>query len=184
MSSDFIDSLLGSRLESIISSLRKNLSLINVGRPNPDIIGSIRLEYCGSNSQINYLASIKIVDGNSIVVTPYDRSTIKIISDAIAKSELGLNPMNDGADIKVIFPPLSEERRNNLVKLVKERGEETKIAIRNLRRDAKEEIKRQNENLSQDIERRYNDDLEKVIFDAIRQVDSIIAEKSSNIMKV
>lgn len=184
MSSDFIDSLLASRLDSIISSLRKHLSLINVGRPNPDIIGSIHIEYCGSNSQINYLAGIKVVGGNTVVVTPYDRATIKIISDAIAKSDLGLNPMNDGADIKVIFPPLSEERRNDLVKLVKERGEETKIAIRNLRRAAKDELKRQNENLSQDIERRYNDELQKAIDDAIAQVESIICEKSENIKKV
>ena len=168
---------------SIISSFRKNLSLINVGRPNPDIIGSIRLECCGSYSQINYLASIK-VDGNSIVVTPYDRGTIKIISDAIAKSNLGLNPMDDGTAIKVIFPTLSEERRNELVKIVKDRGEETKIAIRNLRHVARDEIKRQNEKLSQDIERRYNDDLQRIIKDAIDQVDSIIAEKSKNIMTV
>lgn len=184
MSSTFVDGLIASRLDLIISSFRKNLSLINIGRPNIDVIGSIRLEYCGSYSQINYLAGIKVVDGNTIVVTPYDRSTIKIISDAIAKSDLGLNPMNDGEVIKVIFPPLSEERRNDLVKLVRQRGEETKIAIRNLRRDAKEELRRQNENLSQDIARRYNDDLEKVIADAISQVESIIKEKSSNIMKV
>lgn len=183
MSLDFIDSLLGSRLDSIISSLRKNLSLINVGRPNPDIIGSIRLECCGSYSQINYLASIKVV-GNSIVVTPYDRGTIKIISDAIAKSNLGLNPMDDGAAIKVIFPPLSEERRNELVKIIEKRGEETKITIRNLRRVVKDEIKRQDENLSQDIEKRYNDDLQRIIDEAIDQVDSIIAEKSKNIMTV
>lgn len=184
MSSDFIDTLLGNRLDTIISSLRKHLSLINIGRPNPDIIGSIRLEYCGSFSQINYLASIKIIDNNTIVVTPYDRGTIKIISDAIAKSDLGLNPLNDGTAIKVVFPPLSEERRNGLVKLVKERGEETKIAIRNLRRDAKDELKCQDEKLSQDIARRYNDELQKIIDDAINQVESIISEKSANIKKV
>ena len=184
MSLDFIDSLLGSRLDSIISSFRKNLSLINVGRPNPDIIGSIRLECCGSYSQINYLAGIKVVGGNTVVVTPYDRGTIKIISDAIAKSNLGLNPMDDGTAIKVLFPLLSEERRNELVKIVKERGEETKIAIRNLRRDVKDELKRQDENLSQDIARRYNDELQRIIDDAIKQVDSIIREKSENIMTV
>lgn len=178
------DSIVGSRLDSIISSLRKHLSLINVGRPNPDIIGSIHVEYCGSNSQINYLASIKIVDGNSIVVTPYDRGAIKIISDAIAKSDLGLNPMNDGADIRVVFPLLSEERRKGLVKLVKQRGEETKIAIRNLRREVKDELKRQSENLSQDVERRYNDDLQRIIDDAIKQVENIILEKSDKITKV
>ena len=131
------------KMAKSISSLRSEYGAIRAGRANPSILDRINVEYYGAPTPLNQLSNISSPDPRMLVIQPFDASSIGDIERAILKSDLGLNPTNDGKIIRLVFPQLTEERRKDLSKLVKKYGEECKIAIRNIRRQSNDELKRQ-----------------------------------------
>ena len=124
------------KMKKTIASYQDNLSTIRAGRANPDVLKKIEVDYYGSPTSISSIAEIKVTDARTIVITAWDKSAMKGIEKAILTSELGINPQNDGSAIRLSFPPMTEERRRELSKQISKMGEDAKVAIRNIRRDA------------------------------------------------
>ena len=141
-----------SKMKKSIEAYMENLSTIRAGRANPDVLKKIQVDYYGSPTAISAIAEIKVTDARTIVITAWDKSVMKGIEKAILTSDLGIHPQNDGSCIRLSFPPMTEERRKELTKQVAKYGEDTKVAIRNIRRDANDKIKamKKNSELTED----------------------------------
>lgn len=174
------------RMEKAIGSLKKELSTIRAGRANPSLLDKIVVEYYGSNTPLNQLANITTPDPRTLIIQPWDKNVASEIEKAILKSELGLTPNNDGVVIRINIPSLTEERRKELVKLVKKTGEESKVAIRNIRRDGNEELKKieKSGEISEDESRRTQDEIQKLTDKYIDEVDKLVSHKEEEIMEV
>ena len=173
------------RMEKAISALRKELGSLRAGRASPGMLDRIQVEYYGALTPVNQLANITIPDARTLLIQPWDKTSLATIEKAILKSDLGLTPANDGSIIRISIPMLTEERRVELVKLTKRAGEEAKVAIRNIRRDANDEVKkREKTDVSEDESRRVQDDIQKLTDKHIAEVDKVIAAKEKEIMEV
>lgn len=176
------------RMKGSLDTLKKEMSTVRTGRANPGLLDSIQVEYYGSPMPLNQLASVSVPESSTLVIQPYDKTSIKLIETAILKSELGLNPANDGNVIRLPIPPLTEERRRELTKVVNKMGEEIKTAIRNVRRDANEDVKRlekdKSASLSEDAAKKALDQIQKLTDEHIKEVDEAVKHKDAEILKV
>jgi ribosome recycling factor len=166
--------------------LRRELGTIRTGRANPGIIEHVQIDYYGSPTPLLQLASISAPDPRQLLVQPYDRSSLGAIEKAIRQSDMGFNPTNDGSLIRIVIPQLTEDRRRDLVKMVHKRVEEAKVAIRNVRRDTNDEIRkmRKDKDITEDDEKRAQEQLQKATDGAIHQADSIGRSKEAEMLEV
>jgi len=174
------------RMKKSISALEGELATIRAGRANPAVLDKITVDYYGVPTAINQVAAISVAEARILVIQPWDASLLKNIEKAIQTSDIGINPNNDGRVIRIVFPPLTEDRRHDLVKQIGKNAEETKIAVRNIRRDAMEKLKAQKK--SSDITEDDYDDCEKDIQDLTdkycKEADDIVAKKEKEIMEL
>jgi len=174
------------KMQKSIEAFKANLAKIRTGRANPGILEHIMVDYYGNPTPISQVANLGLADARTINVTPWEKNMVAVVEKAIRDSDLGLNPATQGVVIRVPMPPLTEERRKELTKVVKSEGEETKIAIRNLRRDANEHLKRliKDKEISEDEERRAQDEIQKLTDRFVADVDKLVVEKDKEIMTV
>jgi len=175
-----------SKMEKTISVLKSDLSAIRAGRANPHVLDKINVEYYGTPTPINQLATIQVPEARQIVIQPWDAKILNDIVKAIQTSDLGINPNSDGKVIRLIFPPLTEERRKELTKDVKKIGEQSKIAIRQIRRDAMENYKKQEKakEITEDDLKTIEKDIQKLTDEYIEKVDDIVNAKIEEIMEI
>ena len=172
-----------SKMQKAIDTFSEHLETIRTGRANAGMLAGVEADYYGCPTPINQISSITVVEGRQLVVKPYDSSSLKAIEHAINKSDLGLNPQNDGSVIRINVPALTEETRKELCNKVSKLSEEAKIAVRNLRRDANE-IAKKDDTLTEDAEKECLEKIQKLTDEMIKKVDSVAAEKEKEIMTV
>lgn len=174
------------RMEKAEHALSKQLGTIRAGRANASLLDRITVDYYGAPTPINQIASISIPEARLLVITPFDKNSLEDVEKAILKSDLGLSPNNDGTVLRLSIPQPTEERRRELVKEVKKEAEEAKVAIRNIRRDANDELKKleKNGDITEDDLRTYGDDVQKITDTSIKQIDEIAKNKEAEIMEV
>ncbi|GGE25249.1 ribosome-recycling factor [Marinithermofilum abyssi] len=174
------------RMEKAIQALKRDLASLRAGRATPALLDKVTVEYYGTETPLNQMANISAPEPRMLVVQPWDKSALADIEKGILKSELGLTPTNDGNIIRITIPALTEERRAELVKVVKKTGEEAKVAIRNIRRDANDDVKKleKNGDISEDEARRGQDEIQKLTDKFIAEVDSVVSAKEKEIMEV
>ena len=174
------------KMQKSVAAYKENLSTIRAGRANPDVLKKITVDYYGSPTAISAIAEIKVTDARTIVITAWDKSAIKGIEKAILTSDLGINPQSDGSAIRLSFPPTTEERRKELSKQISKLGEEAKVAIRNIRRDANDKVKAEKKasTMTED-EAKQSDKLVQDLTDKyIKEIDAITAAKTKEIMEI
>ncbi len=174
------------KMKKSVEALRQHLTTIRTGRASPALVEHLQVEAWGSSMPLNQLAGISTPDARMIVIQPYDKSTIKAIEKAIQNSELGINPSNDGVVIRLAVPPLTEDRRRALTKQVKSQVEESKVAVRNQRRDALDAVKKleHDKQISENDQRRGQEKLQELTDKYIREVEQIGAAKEAEVMEV
>lgn len=173
------------RMDKAVQALKRELGTLRAGRATPSLLDRVHVDYYGSPTPLNQLANINTPDSRTLMIQPWDKSSLSEIERAIQKSDLGLTPANDGSLIRLTIPPLTEERRVELVKLTKKFGEEAKVAIRNIRRDANDDIKKlEKTDISEDESRRHQEDIQKTTDKFIAEVDKVLAAKEKEIMEV
>ncbi len=177
---------LHSRIDKTLEDLRKELAKIRTGRANISVLDGIRVDYYGTPTPLSGVAQLNAPEPRLITVKPWDKGVIKDIERAIKEANIGLNPMNDGELIRLPIPPLTEERRKDIAKQVKAKGEEHKVAIRNVRRDANEALKVQlkNKAITEDDVKRTTEKVQKETDAGVAKVDEIIAKKEKEVMEV
>src|SRR4030042_200732 len=173
------------KMKKAVDALTRDLASIRTGRASPALVEHIKVDYHGVLTPLNQIASISIPEAKMILIQPWDRTSIRDIEKAILKSELGLNPTNDGNVIRIVIPALTEERRKDLIKAVHKRSEETRIILRNMRRDGIENLKRaeKEKQLSQDQLTRATEQMQKLIDSFIDKVNKIGHDKEVEIME-
>ena len=166
--------------------LVKELSSLRAGRASAQVLDRILVDYYGSPTPVNQVGNISSPEPRLLVITPYDPSVLNPLEKAIQKSDLGINPSNDGKCIRLVFPELTEERRKELVKAVRKKGEDSKVAIRSIRRDAIEQIKKQKKDgeVTEDDQKKLEEQAQKLTDSTIKDIDKIIADKEKEIMEV
>jgi ribosome recycling factor len=174
------------RMSKSLESLRHELAKIRTGRAHPSLLEHVHVDYYGSEVPIGQAASVTVEDARTLSVTPWDKTMVQPIEKAILKSDLGLNPTTAGQVIRIPLPPLTEERRRELGKVVHHEGENAKIAIRNIRRDANHHIKEllREKEISEDAERKAESAIQEVTNIAVSKVDEIVAEKEKEILEI
>lgn len=174
------------RMTKAIQSYTRELASIRAGRANAALLDRITVDYYGAPTPVNQLAGVSVPEARLLVIQPYDKTILSEIEKAILKSDLGLTPSNDGNIIRLSIPQLTEERRKDLVKLVKKESEEGKIAIRNIRRDANDDLKKleKSGDITEDDLRGYTDDIQKLTDEHINKIDSITKDKEKEILEV
>ena len=165
-------------------SLAREFGAIRAGRANASLLDRITVEYYGAPTPLNQLASITVPEARVLLISPFDKGSIADIERAINESDLGINPANDGSVIRLVIPALTEETRKELAKEVKKVGENAKIAIRNIRRDAMDEAKKQEKEITEDQLKTLEKDIQKATDDAVNKIDSMIAEKEKELLTV
>ena len=175
-----------SRMNKTISVFEENLSEVRAGRANPAILNKISVEYYGTPTPINQVAGISVPEARLIMIQPWDTSILKEIEKAILASDIGINPNNDGKVIRLAFPELTEERRKELVKEIKKMAEESKVAIRAIRRDAIDKAKamQKNSEITEDDLRGAEDSVQKLTDKKIEEIDKILADKEKEILTI
>lgn len=174
------------RMKKSIEALRQELKKLRTGRAHTSLLDHITVEYYGSEVPLSQVANITIDDPRTLAVNPWEKPMVSVIEKAIMNSDLGLNPTTAGTLIRVPLPPLTEERRKDMIKLVKSEGEQGKVAIRNIRRDANTHIKGllKDKEISEDDERRAEDDIQKLTDKYIAEVDKVLEEKEKDLMEI
>jgi ribosome recycling factor len=174
------------RMQSALEALKKELGSIRTGRASLSLLDGMTIDYYGTPTPLQQLASLSIPESRQIAIQPWENKIIPDIEKAILKSDLGLTPMNDGKVIRITIPILTEERRKQLVKVVRKRAEEAKVAVRNIRRDSNEELKKfeKEKHLSEDDVKKEQDEIQKITDANIKKVDEIIEHKEKEIMEV
>ncbi|AGK53081.1 MAG: frr [Bacillus sp. (in: firmicutes)] len=174
------------KMSKAISAYTRELASIRAGRANASLLDKLTVEYYGAPTPVNQIAGISVPEARLLVIQPYDKTILGDIEKAILKSDLGLNPSNDGSIIRLAIPQLTEERRKELVKVIKRDSEEAKVAVRNIRRDANEDLKKleKNGDITEDELRGYNDNIQKLTDDHISKIDGITKDKEKEIMEV
>ena len=174
------------KMNKTISAFSRELASIRAGVANASLLDRIQVEYYGAPTPINQIAGVSVPEARLLVVSPYDRSALGDIEKAIMKSDIGITPTNDGNVIRLMIPALTEERRKELVKLVKKEAEETKVAIRNVRRDANDDLKKAEKagEITEDALRGFGEDMQKLTDNFIVKVDELAKEKEKEILDV
>jgi ribosome recycling factor len=174
------------KMRATVEGLKKELATIRTGHASPALIEHIKVEYAGVPTPLNQIAGISAPEATLLVIQPWDRSSLAGIEKAILKSDLGLNPTSDGNVIRLSIPPLSEERRQELTRVVRKRAEERKIAIRSLRHEAMAELKglEKNKDISQDEHKRALDQLQKLTDSSVANIEQIAHDKEAELMEV
>lgn len=175
-----------SKMSKSLESLKATLAKIRTGRAHTGILDHIEVEYYGSQVPLTQVANVNLLDARTLAVQVWEKGMGAVVEKAIRESDLGLNPQAMGESIRVPMPALTEERRRELTKVVRGEGEETKIAVRNLRRDANEALKRlvKDKEISEDDERRAQDGIQKLTDQFVAEVDKLVAQKEAEVMKV
>ena len=174
------------KMKKSVEAYAKSLSVLRVGRASPDVLAKITIDYYGSPTPINQVAEMKVADARTLVINSWDKSQLKAIEKAILASDLGLNPQNDGSCIRIIFPAMTEETRRTMAKQVSKMGEEAKVAIRNIRRDANDDIKKQKKDglMTEDEQKAGEKSVQDITDRFINMVDEITSKKEKEIMKI
>lgn len=175
-----------SKMQKSIDTLKEEYSTIRAGRANPHLLDKLRVDYYGQPSSLQSVANVSVPEARVIQIQPWESKLIKDIEKAIINSDLGLTPSNDGKVIRLVFPELTEERRKELVKDVKKKAENAKVAVRNIRRDANEAFKKQNKasEISEDDFKHLEDEVQKITDRFVNEVDKVMEEKSKEILTV
>ncbi len=174
------------KMQKSIDTLKEEYSTIRAGRANPHLLDKLRVDYYGQPSALQSVANISVPEARVIQIQPWESKLIKDIEKAIITSDLGLTPSNDGKVIRLVFPELTEDRRKELVKDIKKKAENSKVAVRNVRRDANEVFKKQNKasEISEDDFKRLEDEVQKITDRFVTEIDKIMEEKSKEILTV
>ena len=174
-----------SKMTKSFDALGRDLAAIRAGRANPHVLDKIKVDYYGTPTPLQQVGNISVPEARIIQIQPWEKKMIKEIEKAIMTSELGINPTNDGSSIRLVFPELTEERRKDLVKEVKKKGEDAKVAVRNIRRDGNDAFKKlAKQEVSEDEIKTLSDDLQKKTDKYIKDIDTLIETKSKEIMTV
>ena len=174
------------KMKKSIESLQHDLAKVRTGRAHPSLLDQVHVDYYGSPTPLSQVANLTLIDARTIGVQPWEKNMLNPIEKAIRESDLGLNPASMGDLIRVPMPALTEERRKELVKVVKQEAESAKIAVRNIRRDANEHLKKllKDKAVTEDEERRAQDDVQKITDKFVAEIDKMIVEKEAEILKV
>ena len=184
MSVDFTE--YGKRMEKSLDHLSEEFGAVRAGRANAKVLDRITVEYYGSETPLNGVATISTPDARTLVIQPWDTTLLKEIQKAIQASDLGINPQNDGKVIRLIFPQLTEERRKDLTKQVKKYAEESKVAMRNIRRDGMDYIKKlkKDSEITEDDQKKAEKDLQDMLDKYIKKADEVLAAKEKELMSI
>lgn len=174
------------RMGKSVDALKVNLNKVRTGRAHPSLLDNVTVEYYGVDTPLNQVGNVSVPDARTLAVTVFDKGLIGAVEKAILKSDLGLNPASQGTLIRIPLPPLTEERRKELVRVVKGEAENGKVAIRNIRRDANSDIKSLNKEkeISDDEMHQAEDEIQKITDTFVKQVDAILAEKEAELMEI
>ena len=174
------------RMVKAVEALKREYSTIRAGRANPNMLDKVTVEYYGTQTPINQLANVSVPEPRILAIQPWDKSSLPMIEKAILKSDLGLNPSSDGTVIRLIIPQLTAERRTEIVKTVKKKAEESRVAVRNIRRDSNDGLKKleKDENLPEDMVKSTQDDIQKLTDKYVGIIDSLVVEKEKEVMTV
>jgi len=177
---------LGAHMDKSIQALQKDLLKVRTGRASPALVDTVQVDYYGSRTPLSQVANITTPDARTIQIVPWEATLLPQIEKAIFEANIGFTPQNDGKVIRITMPPLTEERRKEMVKMIKKNGEDTKIALRNQRRDANEEIKKQEKDkqVSADEAKKLQEQVQKKTDDKVAEVDKVIAAKEKEIMTI
>ncbi|HKI77508.1 MAG TPA: ribosome recycling factor [Ignavibacteriaceae bacterium] len=175
-----------SRMDKSLEALRSELIKIRTGKATTALLDGIKVDYYGTMTPLNQVGNVTVLDAHTLSITPWDKTMVPIVDKAILESNIGLNPVNDGTNLKIPIPPLNEERRKELVKLVKKFGEDSKIAIRNIRRDANDHLKREEKDkkISEDQLKDAEDRIQELTDEHTKKIDEVLKHKESEIMEV
>lgn len=175
-----------SRMDKSLEALRGELSRIRSGKATTALLDGIKVDYYGTTSPINQVGNLNVLDAHTLSFTPWDKSMVNVVDKAILEANIGLNPVSDGTNLKIPIPPLNEERRKELVKLVKKFGEDFKVAVRNIRRDANDHLKREEKDkkISEDQLKDAEDIIQKLTDEHTNKIDEILNHKEQEILEV
>ena len=174
------------RMDKTIETLRSELAKIRTGKATTVLLDSIKVDYYGNMVPLNQVGNVSVLDAHTLAITPWEKQMVQIIDKAILEANLGLNPISDGTNLKIPIPPLNEERRRELVKLVRKFGEESRVAVRNVRRDANDHLKKEQKDkkITEDQLRDAEIETQKLTDEHIKLVDDILKHKEKEIMEV
>src|SRR5699024_4379961 len=174
------------KMNASVDHLARELGAIRAGRANPAVLDRVMVDYYGSPTPINQIAAVAVAEARILTISPWDRQMLKPISKAIQTSDIGINPIDDGQIIRLVFPAPTEERRRQLTKDVQKLGEEAKVAVRNVRRDAMDKFKAQKKNseITEDDQKHYEEEMQKITDKYVKLVDKACEEKNKEIMEI
>lgn len=174
------------RMDKTLETLRSELAKVRTGKATTALLDGIKVDYYGNLTPLNQVGNLTVLDAHTLSVTPWDKSMVPVIEKAILEANLGFNPVSDGTNLKIPVPPLTEERRKDFVKIVKKFGEDAKVAIRNVRRDANEHLKREQKEkkMSEDELKIAEDEVQKLTDQHIKLIDEMLKHKEKEIMEV
>ena len=174
------------KMEKTIRILESDYASIRAGRANRAVLDKITVDYYGAPTPIQSLAAVSVSEARILVIQPWDKSTLKAIEKAIQVSDLGINPSNDGMVIRIVFPPLTEERRKDICKQIRKQGEDSKVAIRSIRRDANDTFKKQKKSseISEDEQKTLEEDMQKLTDKFCKRIDEIASKKEKEILEI
>ena len=174
------------RMNKAIASFEMTLSAVRASQANPGVLSRVNFDYYGSPTPLNSMADVRVADARTLVITPYDATTLKTMEKAILASDVGITPMNDGRVIRLSFPQLTEERRREIKKQVQKYAEEAKVAIRNIRRDANDDAKKQKKEgaLTEDEQKAAEKTIQDITDKCTKKIDEILAKKEKEIMEI
>ncbi len=174
------------RMDKSVEAFRSEIAKIRTGKATTALLDGIKIDYYGTMTPLKQMGNLSVLDAHTLSITPWDRSAVPLIEKAIMSADLGLNPSSDGTNIRIPIPPLTEERRKEFVKLTKKMGEDAKVAIRNIRRDANEHLKKQEKEklISEDELKNFENEVQKLTNDHSNLIDDILKHKEKEIMEV
>ncbi|MBQ6634353.1 MAG: ribosome recycling factor [Ruminococcus sp.] len=174
------------KMEKTVNVLLSDFATIRAGRANPNVLNKVTVDYYGAPTPINQVAAVSVAEARVLVITPWDKTILKQIEKAIQASDVGINPQNDGQVLRLVFPQLTEDRRKEIVKDVKKMGEDSKVAVRSIRRDAIEKIKKlkKNNEITEDEQKDGEDDIQKLTDKFIKEIDGYVSEKEQEVLSL
>ncbi|MBS4034031.1 MAG: ribosome recycling factor [Ignavibacterium sp.] len=174
------------RMDKTLEALRNELSKVRTGKATTQLLDGIRVDYYGTMTPVSQVGNVSVLDAHTLSITPWDKHMVQVIDKAILEANIGFNPVSDGTNLRIPVPPLTEERRKDFVKLIKKFGEESKIAIRNVRRDANDHLKKEEKDkkISEDQLKTFELEVQKVTDEHIKMIDEIVKHKEMEIMEV
>lgn len=174
------------KMQKILAGYENEIDTIRVGRANPNVLSKIKIDYWGTPTPVNQVGEVKVADARTIVITPWESNMLRVIEKAINESDIGINPQNDGKCIRLAFPPLTEEKRKEITKQIMHMGEEAKVSIRNVRRDANEKAKamKKNSEMTEDEQKTSEKDIQNLTDSYISKIDVATDRKNKDIMEI